>query len=55
VESGAGKFHGVQGTINFIAQSGPAVVAAEFGVTPSPFSAAGNAFYSFQGRISVSQ
>ncbi|MBV9248928.1 MAG: hypothetical protein JO227_06770 [Acetobacteraceae bacterium] len=51
VESGTGKFKGAQGTLTFIAQSGPALVGAEFGVTPSPFSVTGNAFYLLQGTI----
>jgi hypothetical protein len=51
VESGAGKFQGAQGTITFTASSGPSVVAAEFGVAPSPFAWTGNAFYLLQGTI----
>jgi hypothetical protein len=51
VASGTGKFQGARGTITFIAQGGPALVAAEFGVTPSPFGATGNAFYFLQGTI----
>jgi hypothetical protein len=51
VKSGTGKFQGAQGTITFTAESGPAVVAAEFGATTSPFGATGNAFYFLQGTI----
>lgn len=51
VESGTGKFHGAQGTVTFIAQSGPSLVGAEFGATTSPFGVTGNAFYLLQGTI----
>jgi hypothetical protein len=51
VMSGTGKFQGAHGSITFTAQSGPAVVAAEFGATTSPFGATGNAFYFLQGTI----
>jgi hypothetical protein len=51
VESGAGKFQGAQGTITFTAQSGPSLMAAEFGATTSPFGVTGNAFYLLQGTI----
>ena len=51
VESGTGKFQGAQGTLTFMAQSGPSLVGAEFGATPSPFGVTGNAFYLIQGTI----
>ena len=44
---------GAQGSINFIAQSGPSLEAAEFGVTTgaSHFAVSGTAFYSLTGTI----
>jgi hypothetical protein len=51
VGSGTGKFQGAQGTLTFMAQSGPSLVGAEFGATPSPFGVTGNAFYLIQGTI----
>jgi hypothetical protein len=52
VESGTGKFRGAKGAVTFIAQSGPSVLGAEFGATPSPFVATGNAFYLLHGTVS---
>jgi hypothetical protein len=52
VVSGAGKFQGAQGTLTFIAQSGPSFVATELGGSAgNPVAFAGNAFYLLQGTI----
>lgn len=51
VESGTGKFQSAQGTLTFIATSGPSLVGAELGATTSPFSITSNAFYLFHGTI----
>ena len=55
VDSGTGTFQGTQGKLTFIAQGGPPLVAAEAGVTPSPFSASGMAFYHIEGTLNTNQ